>query len=189
MKLSTIGTALILAAGMTAATLAYPQSATGGRVLELLQDSAVIKTKVLGIDTKTRILTVEGPAGPIAVPVSPKVQGLDKLKVGDTISVKYAEIYDIALKKGDGIAEGVVGRGTGFNKPGTMPATSNLAYVDTTLSVLGVEPAKRIVQVLAPNGAVVLLKVAPDVKGLDKLQKGDSIVVNFGEAESIQAMR
>jgi hypothetical protein len=191
MKLSRIAAPLALAAALCSGAVHAQQSPTptAGRALDVLEDGVVLKTQVVSVDPARRVMVVEGAGGPVAVRVGDKISGLDKVKAGDGVIVRYAEIFDIGIKKGDGIAESISGAGQAFNKPGQLPAATNLRYVDNTFVVQAVDVKNRTIRVLAPNAKQATLKVGPNVKNLDKLKAGDDIVVNFAEADSVQTVR
>lgn len=58
-----------------------------------------VNAKVVGIDYKQRIVTLVGPDGnEVPVSVDPGVQGIENIKVGDIVAVKYTEAVAISVK-------------------------------------------------------------------------------------------
>jgi hypothetical protein len=192
MKRSALAAAVVVATAMSLGTGVHAQQsppASGASALEVLADGVTLKAKIVSVDQAKRLLTVEGPNGPVVVHVADKIAGFEKVKAGDSVIVRFAEVLDVGVKKGDGIAESISGSGTGMSRPGQMPAESMVRYLDTTFVVQAVDAKNRTVRVLAPNGKISTLKVGPQIKNLDKLKAGDDIVVNFGEAASVQTVR
>ena len=85
--LCALSAGLAVALPVTAQTAANPVKVEDAAAsMQAVEITAV----VTAIDANNRIVTVKGPAGnEFAVSVDPQVKGLNNVKVGDTVSLKY----------------------------------------------------------------------------------------------------
>ena len=84
------------AAGKTAQIERAPAGAKPG--MTAMSMSTIVAT-VLEVDTKNRLLTVQGPKGNIVTVVVPAdVKAFDSLKKGDKISAEYGEAVAVSVR-------------------------------------------------------------------------------------------
>ena len=147
-----------------------------------------VTAKVEDVDLAKRLITIKGPQGRVVVSkVDPRVENLDKVKVGDEVQVKYyraalqeAEKVDASAKRSGTVTE----RGAATTTVGDMPAGVAGREVRETVEVLDVDSYKKAVAFRGMDGRYREVSVdAPHLKHwLDDLQKGDKVRVAYREA-------
>ena len=142
--------------------------------------------KVEAIDAATRTVKLKMPNGETrSVVAGDEVRNFDKIKVGDTVNMKYAEALTLELKK-DGKA--VVGRTESSSmeraKPGEKPAAVIKREVTAVVDVMNVDAAKKIVTVKTASGEMVDLPVQ-DPAQLKLVKKGDKVQATYTQALAI----
>jgi hypothetical protein len=178
-----------LAAAMAFATpvLAQTSSTAPAKVMdaEAKMQATEITAVITALDLKNRIVTLKGPAGnEFAVVVDPAVKGLQNVKIGDTVSVKYYQAVALDFKKGDGIRMMTVSTAAGAGTKKTMPGVSGVQQVTTVSNIWAINAASGTVTVRGPLGHFfeVALK---DPKMLDGVKVGDQMQVTFTEAVAV----
>jgi len=151
-----------------------------------------VTAKVEDIDLGKRLITVKGPQGRVVTTkVDPKVENLDKVKVGDDVQIKYyraalqqAEKLDPSAKRGGTVTESAAATGT----VGEMPAGIKGREVRETVEVLDVDPYKKAVAFRGMDGKYREISVdAPHLEHwLEDLKKGDKVRVAYVEALAIK---
>jgi hypothetical protein len=115
------------------------------------------------------------------------VRNFDKIKVGDTLTIKYMEALAIELKKGGkaplGRTESAAMERSepGKGKPGGAVAREITAIAD----VVNVDTEKKIVSVKNKEGKIIDLNVR-DPEQLKLVKKGDQIQATYTEAVAIE---
>ena len=179
--------AIAVAAALSSAALAQQQPQVGGAVATAPgQARAVAAVKatatVEAVDPATRTVTLRLPnKGTRTLVASEEVRNFDQIKVGDTITVRYAEAFTIELKK-DG--KEVVGRretsqvdrAAAGQKPGgfaqrEITLVGNVVNVDTKAKKVTVKGEKQQVD----------LDIR-DPEQLKLIKKGDQIQATYNEA-------
>jgi pyrimidine operon attenuation protein/uracil phosphoribosyltransferase len=150
-----------------------------------------VTAKVEDIDLAKRLITVKGPQGRVVTSkVDPKVENLDKVKVGDEVEIKYyraalqqAEKLDPSAKRGGTVTESAAVTGTVED----MPAGIAGREVRETVEILDVDPYKKAIAFRGMDGKYREISVdAPHLEHwLDDLKKGDKVRVAYREALAI----
>jgi hypothetical protein len=150
-----------------------------------------VTAKVEDVDVAKRLITIKGPQGRVVVSkVDPKVENLDKVKVGDEVQIKYyraalqeAEKLDPSAKRGGTVTESGAVTGTVGDKPAGIAGRE----VRETVEVLDVDPYKKAVAFRGMDGKYREISVdAPHLEHwLEDLKKGDKVRVAYVEALAI----
>jgi len=150
-----------------------------------------ITATVEDIDVQKRLITVKGPQGRVVISkVDPKVENLDKVKVGDKVQVKYyraalqeAEKLDPSAERGGTVTESAAVTGTVGEKPAGIAGRE----VRETVEVLDVDPYKKAIAFRGMDGKFREVSVdAPHLEHwLDDLKKGDKVRVAYRESLAI----
>jgi len=150
-----------------------------------------ITATVEDIDVQKRLITVKGPQGRVVISkVDPKVENLDKVKVGDKVQVKYyraalqeAEKLDPNAERGGTVTESAAVTGTVGEKPAGIAGRE----VRETVEVLDVDPYKKAIAFRGMDGKFREVSVdAPHLEHwLDDLKKGDKVRVAYRESLAI----
>ena len=147
-----------------------------------------VTATVQAIDLEKRELTLKGPLGNVeTLTVDKAVQRLNEVKVGDEVSATYyvsiaAELREpTAAEKENPL---VVSEGMAKSPKGTAPAAGGLRVIRVVATVEGLARPTRMVTLKGPRGNYMDVR-ARDVKRLEKLHLGDTIVVTFTEALAV----
>jgi hypothetical protein len=141
------------------------------------------------VDVSKRELTLKNSLGEVVtVTVDKAVKRLDEIKVGDEVTAKYyvsvaAELREpTAAEKENPL---VVTEGVAKAPKGTAPAAGGLRVIRVVATVEGLQRPTRMVTLKGPRGNYLSVR-ARDVKRLEKLHLGDTIVVTFTEALAVE---
>lgn len=144
--------------------------------------SATITAKVVAVDQKNRILTLQDPQGNKQdVKVGPDVKRFNEIKVGDTITATYQESVALAIvKPGTAVpasqSSPSVTRGTGSRPSGTISQTQT-----ATVTVQSIDMNKPSVTVKTQDGRVLTFAVQ-DKNNLTGLKVGDVVQITYTQA-------
>jgi Cu/Ag efflux protein CusF len=154
------------------------------RVVQTLKTTAT----VTAINPATRSISLQRPDGRIVdVHAGPEVKNLDKIKVGDKVSVDYTEALSLELKKGAaGPAKRiesppVVSRSQGADKPSATAGSKVTVLAD----VVAVNQTDHFVTLRGPEGHLVDLRV-PDPEQLKRIKQGDQVQAVYTEALAVK---
>ncbi|HUO51986.1 MAG TPA: hypothetical protein VMT93_05680 [Gemmatimonadaceae bacterium] len=191
MKKSLVAALLAVAAGAAlaqqpaakpAAPAAQQQGpVAGGVAVEIDQ----WKGTVTKLDVAKRKVTLKGTQGDVhRFTVSKDVKNLDQVKVGDTVTVDYAESVAIELLT-PGAQASTGNTSTVTVAPTGRPAMSDVEVQQVQVTVTAVNQAKRTLTVKAPDGSTSSYKVDPSVQNFSQVKVGDKIVVRVTDAMAV----
>jgi len=155
-----------------------------------VEDSVLISktATVQALDLQTRELTLKDELGhETTVTVDKAVKRLDEVKVGDDVTAKY--YVSVAAELREPTAEErkkplMVVEGAAKSPKGASPAAGGLRVIRVVATVEGLERPTRMLTLKGPRGNYLTVR-ARDVKRLEKLRLGDTIVVTFTEALAV----
>jgi hypothetical protein len=147
-------------------------------------------SKVLAVDQKERLLTLQNSAGETMVlKVGEVVRNFPQIKVGDMVNVTYTESVTLSLGT-PGATPGAASSTTLTRAPeGSMPRGKIVNTLNETVLITAIDKTNRKVTVKAPSGRVVVTKVAPEVTQFDSLKVGDSVDITYTEAMAVSVER
>jgi Cu/Ag efflux protein CusF len=149
--------------------------------------TAEVQARVVGIDTASNSVALQGARGRIVeIAVNPEVGDVGKLQIGDTVHIKYENAVLIRVSKvaSNGIRERVDETAT---IPASAGSTATARRVQVLATVQKVDPAKRTITIRGPNKTETL-RVGPDVS-LKGIKAGDSVRAEFIEATAVLVTR
>jgi hypothetical protein len=171
-----------LGAQAAPAQTAPAQAAPVGRVVG---DVSQWKGVVTAVDQQNRALVVMGPKGNLHqfdVPAS--IPNLDKVKVGDTLTISYVEAIGIYLRESTDLpTAGTVNAVT--VKPTGRPAVADVTVHEVQVKVLSVNQQTRYMTVQGPQFNLHTMHVDPSVAAFAKVKVGDQIVLRSTEALAV----
>jgi hypothetical protein len=146
--------------------------------------AVAISARVEAVDQKTREVRLKGPEGKVVtLTAGPEVRNLDKVKVGDLVSVRYIESLTLTLKKGGKELRGSTEReGAMRAKPGEQPAGVVARQVEITADVIAVDAKVPSITLRGPKRTLEL-KVKPEQFKLVKV--GDQVEAVYTEAVAV----
>jgi len=142
-----------------------------------------------------RVLMIVGPGGKTIVGViSPDVKDIKKIKLKETVTIKFTQEVAVALRKADGVPEAVRNQ---FEKSETADMSmnaptiaeqswtdltpsggaSNLTTIEITATIAAVNKRNRSVTFAGTGGKTRTIFVPPSVVGFDQLEVGDMVVI------------
>lgn len=185
---TTLAAALTLGAQQPAPAAA-PAAANPPKAGEVVGEVTQWKGVVKSVDYKTRWVVVQGPQGNgHAFRVQKSVTNLDKVKVGDTLTVDFVESVAIFLRKATEPAAS--GEATSMTVKTTgLPAAEKVAVHETQVNVTAVDQAKRSMTVIGPGGNSYTFMVDPRVTGFSQVKVGDQLVIRYTEAIAVKVTK
>lgn len=144
---------------------------------------------VVEVDEYKRTVTVRGPRGNMAViTVPPEAQNLDQVHPGARFRVRYVESVAVSITKG-GAASSSSGRSMKLAPKGDIPGGTVVKVSQIAGIVDSIDYSGRILAVRGPEGNVLAVKVGDEVQGLEKLEKGDRISVEYTESLAMRMIK
>jgi hypothetical protein len=153
-------------------------------------DGAKLTATVEAIDLAKRLVTLKGPEGNLVTfKAGEAVRNLDQVKVGDKVVAVYLESVAVFVRRaGDPPSAGetdMVGVAPKGAKPGVLMVQTN----EVSAKVEAIDLKARTITLMGPEGKTMKVKVDKSVKGINKLKKGDDIVLRVTEALAITVVR
>ena len=181
-----IGSALLMLLGLASAAVAADKEIHKMEVEDQILVTATATVQEL--DVEKREVTLKGPLGDIStLKVADEVKRLDEIKVGDKVTAKYyvsvaGELREPTEEEKKNPIMVVTGKA---KAPKTSaPAAGEVNVIRVVATVEGLERPTRLLVLKGPRGKYMSVR-ARDVKRLEQLHLGDTIVVTFTEALAI----
>jgi len=181
-----------LAATLSAPAWAQQQPAADGTVMAasapgkaMVARTVTISATVEALDVAKREISLKGPRGNVvAMSVDPAVRNLDKVKVGDTVTVRYVEALSLTLKKDCKELRSATETTDAARAPaGSSPAGAVARQVEATADVVAVDPKTQTVTLKGPNRMVDLH--VPDPGQFKLIKVGDQVHAVYTEAMAV----
>ncbi|HSC93774.1 MAG TPA: hypothetical protein VLC73_02275 [Burkholderiales bacterium] len=141
-----------------------------------------VSAQVVGIDRRTRTVTLKGPEGKVAdIVAGPEIRNFDQIRTGDMVVVRYVQALSLELRKTTGSRDLTVAAAGARAAPGERPAAAAAGQVTAVADIIAVDPANRVITLKGPRGNIVDLHVRnPDHFKVVKV--GDQVDVTYTEA-------
>ena len=177
--------ALTLAFGSAYAADAKPITADAGTPGVIAGDVVKAEAEVVGIDKKTRTLTLKGEDGNVFdVVVGKEAKNFKQIRVGDRVVAEHMEVLTMELKKGGGLRETVEKDINETAKPGQRPGAIRGREIDFVADVKSVDTKASTITILGAKGRVVKLHVK-DPKVMAEVKEGDQVKGTYVVATGI----
>ena len=149
----------------------------------------VITAKVKAIDKKNRVVTLQSPSGKVAkVKCGPEVRNFAQIRVGDEVKTSLLETVELFVAGNDGPAAERVTK-VGRAPLGSRPGFAAIDAVEVRASVVAIDYQTREVMLKGPEGKIIKVKAGPEVKRLNEVKTGDSVVARLTRAVSIEVSK
>ena len=149
----------------------------------------VVTAKVKAINKKKRVVTLKFPDGKVKkITCGPEVRNFAQIHVGDEVKTTLLETVELFV--------------TGEEKPtaeqttevaraplGSKPGLAAINAVEVKASVVAIDYQTREVTLKGPEGKVVKVKAGPEVKRLNEVKTGDTVVARLTRAFSIEVSK
>jgi Cu/Ag efflux protein CusF len=160
------------------------QSGTPGKAVA--SRTLRITATVHAIDVPTRIVTLQHDMGGVeTLKVGPAVKNLDRFAVGDTVVIDYEQGLALEFQPpgSEFVPPTEIDVGTRDDR-GQLSAGTAGAGMRSTVTVVKIDAAKRLVTLQGPGGNVYKVKAGPKIQ-LEKLKVGDKLLATYVEAVAI----
>jgi hypothetical protein len=161
------------------------QERPGGLEGELVVITATVKA----VDKKNREVTLQSPDGKVAkVKCGPEVRNFAQIRVGDEVKTTLLETVELFVT---GNAEPAAERVTEVGRAplGSKPGFAAIDAVEVKASVVAINYQSRKVTLKGPEGKVINVTAGPEVKRLNEVKVGDSVVARLTRAVSIEVSK
>lgn len=175
-----VSTAYAQAAPPQAAVLAASAPGKG-----LVAGKVTLSATVVAIDATARTATLKGGSGRIVdVVVPPEVKNIGDIKVGDLVTVEYAQALSLQLKPSGGIRSATTETASAPAPAGAVAGGATAKQVVIMANVTAVNKKNQTVTLRGPKGNSVDLHV-PDPAQLKLVKVGDQVEAVYTEAIAI----
>jgi len=185
MKIYQASLAMVLVAlsATNMASAAEPQQALPA---EAIVSSTEVTATVTKIDQATREVTLKPDDGDeFSFVASDEVKNLGQVKVGDRVTVTYAEALAYEVKKGGEVASPTTVIAGKSADPGNKPAGAIARQTTATVAIVAIDPQAPSVTFKGPAGNTKTIKVMHPEK-LQGVQVGDTVEITYTEALAIK---
>jgi hypothetical protein len=149
----------------------------------------VVTAKVKAIDKKKRVVTLKSADGKEAkVKCGPEVRNFAQIHVGDEVKTSFMETVELFVT-GEEIPS--VEHATEVERAplGSKPGFTAIDTVEVKASVVAIDYQTRYVTLKGPEGKVIKVKAGPEVKRLNEVKKGETVVARLTRAVSIEVSK
>lgn len=163
---------------------AFAQTRDGAVVVESVE--AVVT--VVDVDREARTVLVRGPGGnDVVFAVPPEAQNLDQVHPGSKFRVKYLQAVAVSIAKG-GSATSSTSRSVQMAPRGEVPGgvISTVRQISGTVETLDYD--SRLTSIRGPEGRTLIFTVDESVQGLEQIQPGDVISVEYAESVAMRML-
>jgi Cu/Ag efflux protein CusF len=170
---------VVLLAWTTA--VADAQSA-GGNPSFTTTEAKVTKEQVEDVDYATRKVTLKDESGKVRiVKVGTDIQNLNRLKIGDEVTIETFQTISAEVKPGPGDPMNIGVEGQTAPLPGEKP--SGIRTIEGTLrtKIESIDYEKRTVTFKGRTGVMMTYKIGPEAKRFDEIRRGDMLWVEYSQ--------
>lgn len=150
-----------------------------------------ITATVKNIDYKTRMVTLEKADGTtVDMEVGPEAVRFNEVKKGDIVEIDFMMSVAVVVQSPDTEIASVEGSNVAIvRNEGKKPSGVAVATDVVTATVVKVNAKKRTATLKGPDGKTMDIDVAPDVKNLENVKKGDKILVKLTRTLAIDVRK
>jgi hypothetical protein len=149
----------------------------------------IVTAKVQAIDKKNRVVTLKYPDGKLAkVKCGPEVRNFAKIRKGDDVTAQFLETVEL-YATGEDIPSAERATEVGRAPLGSKPGFSAIDALEIKASVEAIDYQTREVTLKNAEGKLVTMKAGPEVKRLNEVKKGDTVVARLVRAVSIEVSK
>ncbi len=154
----------------------------GGAESELV----VINATVKAIDKKNRFVTLKFEDGKEKkIKCGPEVRNFAQIRVGDDVKAQFLESVELVVS-GPGTKPSADRQKEVARAPlGSKPGYAVVDAVEVTATVQAIDYQTRDVTLLGPEGKTIKLKAGPEIKRLNDVKQGDTVLARLTKAASI----
>lgn len=179
-------TAACVAGVLSLAVVAYAEAPAAAPKGEGVVAKVEITATVAKINHESRAVTLKADDGQeYSFVASEDVQNLSQVRVGDVVTVAYAEAFVYEVHKGGAVADGGTVIAGGAAEPGAKPAGIIARETAVTVLITAIDPKVPSVTFKGPAGNTRTIKVLHPEK-LEGVSVGDTVDITYTEALAIK---
>jgi hypothetical protein len=147
-----------------------------------ITEAKVTQEKVEDVDYATRKVTLKDESGKVRiVKVGSDIQNLNRLKIGDEVTIETFQTISAEVKPGPGDPMNIGVEGQTAPLPGEKP--SGIRTIEGTLrtKIESIDYEKRTVTFKARTGVMTTYKIGPEAKRFDEIRRGDMLWVEYSQ--------
>jgi hypothetical protein len=168
------------------AIVAYAEAPAAAPKGEGVLATVEVTAKVAKIDQKTRAVTLRADDGrEYSFVASEDVKNLPQVRVGDVVTIAYAESFVYNVKKGGAAADGGTVIAGGAAEAGKKPAGAIARETKVAVLITAIDPKVPSVTFKGPAGNTRTIKVLHPEK-LKGVSVGDTVEITYTEALAIK---
>jgi hypothetical protein len=163
-----------------------PAKPVGAAVVDVTKVTATVES----IDYAKRLVTLKGPEGNmVTFKAGEAVRNLDQVKVGDKVVAVYLESVAVFVRRTTDPPTAGETDMVAVAPKGAKPGVVMVQTAEVAAKVEAIDLKARTLTLIGPEGKTMKVKVDKSVKGLDRLKKGDEIVLRVTDALAITVVR
>lgn len=172
---------------MSGCTTTEPAKATIESQAKILAGNTVrVTATVEAVDKENRILALRDPSGEIrTMLVDSSVKNFDRIQRGDRVAAEYLEEVAVYIQTPGMVAADESVSATAKGPSEGKPSGAVVDTVQRRATVQEIDYASRIVTLRAPDGSLRTIRVSPRIGPLDKISKGDQIIVRYTQMVAV----
>lgn len=150
-----------------------------------------VTATVKSIDYKTRMITLEKSDGSVvSMEVGPEAIRFNEIKKGDVVEIDAMVSVAMLVQSPDADIASVDGSNVAIvRNEGKKPSGVAIATDVVTATVVKINAKKRTASLRGPDGMTYDIDVAPDVKNLENVKKGDKVMVKLTRTLAIDVRK
>ena len=143
-----------------------------------------VSAKIVAIDPTTRLISMEGPHGPMSVVAGPEVLNFDQIHVGDKMVVKYHQALAAKITESKATPTTQEARAEIAAPIGAKPASEVLTQIATTVIIESVDTSFDTVTFKLPDGTTrtTAVETPEGKKFIRTLHPGDKVDVTYSDS-------
>jgi hypothetical protein len=172
-------TIVLLMAVLPSAILAQGD---GGNPSFTVTEAWTTKEKVVGIDYKTRKVTLKDDQGNLrTVQVGVDVSNLERVKIDDEVNIEVHQTVSVEVQPGPGETMNIGAESQTSALPGAKPSGVRTIEGKLKTRVESVDYDTRTITFKNRKGVLTTYKVGPQAKRFDEIRRGDMLVVEYSQ--------
>jgi len=161
-------------------------SATKDKPSGIEGELIVVTATVKSINKKSRLVTLKFPDGKEKqIKCGPEVRNFAQIRVGDEVKAQFLESVELVVS-GPGTQPSADHQKEVARAPlGQKPGFAAVDAVEVTATVQSIDYKTRDVTLLGPEGKTFKMKAGPEIKRLNDVKQGDTVLARLTKAASI----
>lgn len=143
-----------------------------------------VSAKIVAIDPVTRLVSMQGPGGPMSVVAGPEVRNFDQIQVGDKMVVKYHQAIAAKITKSKATPTTQETHAEIEAPLGSKPANEVITQISTTVIIESVDTSFDTVTFKLPDGTtrITAVETPEGKKFIRTLRRGDKVDVTYSDS-------